>query len=301
MAKSPIDELFFELYGYYPNKAGKAYELLVAAAFNAIMKENISYDQHHRGIYSETDYQIDAVIPSEKGEKMVEAKDYSLKNRKVGRDDLQKMQGALTDLKFEKGVFASATDYTKPAKKYSDSTEKNPSHKEIDLYHIRPSTEFDEKGRINKFVINLTAVIPKFEQGQFQCAFTKNAEKQLKEDCLVDEEIICQIDRFYNENGEIDCLISEFSYNNQPILANIDDEFALGCWLLPNKYIKIKDKLYGINGMAYKIPYSRNTTTFTIENDGTPRVLIKSEDGKINKLITDTDLKKIIFKNGIAE
>ncbi len=301
MAKSPIDELFNELYGYYPNKAGQAYELIVAAAFKAITNEKIEYDKHERGIYSETDYQIDAVITSENEKKMVEAKDYTLNDRKVGRSDLQKMQGALSDLQFEKGFFASATDYTKPAKKYSDSSEKNPLQKEIDLYHIRPSTELDEKGRISKFVVDLTAVIPKFEKGEFQCAWTKNAEKELENDKLIGSDLKYKLDRFYKENGELDCFISEFSYNNQPILANIDDEFALGCWLLPNKYIKIGNKLYGINGIAYKIPYSRSTTTFTIESDGIPRVLIKSEDGKINKLITDENLKKAIFKNGIIE
>ena len=85
---------------------------------------------------------------------MVEVKDYTIDKRKVGRSDLQKLQGALTDLDFEKGVFVSATDYTKPAKKYSDGAEINPLQKEIDLFHIRPSTELDEKGRVKKFQIN---------------------------------------------------------------------------------------------------------------------------------------------------
>ena len=124
MKKSPIDNLFNELYGYYPKKAGTAYELLVAGALKIITGENIKYDQHLKGNYSETDYQLDGLNVNQN--QMIEAKDYSISNSKVGRDDIQKLQGALSDLNVDKGLFASATDYTKPAKKYSDGTIKNP-------------------------------------------------------------------------------------------------------------------------------------------------------------------------------
>src|SRR6188474_416562 len=139
MSISPIDELFKEMFGYYPNKAGQGYELIVAAAIHIVTGEQTSSNDHYRGLYSGTDYQIDAVISNEDVKHMVEAKDYTINNRKVGRGDLQKMQGALTDLDFERGVFASATDYTNPAKKYSRGTDINPIQKGIDLYHIRPS------------------------------------------------------------------------------------------------------------------------------------------------------------------
>lgn len=295
MAKSPIDELFKELYGYYPNKAGQAYELLVAAAFKAITGKQIGYDQHERGIYSKTDYQVDAVVPSDTGKNMVEAKDYTIDDRKVGRSDLQKLQGALTDLDFEKGIFASATDYTKPAKKYAAGAEINPNQKEIELYHIRPSTELDEKGRIKKFVINITMIVPDFNNGKFQYAWTKEAEDKFEKNGLMGREITMVLDRFYKENGDIDCLLMDFTHDNQPIHVNMDDEFGIGCWLLHGKYIEVEGQLYGVKGISYKIPYTRSTTTFTIEGDGKPKVLIKSDDGKINKLLTDEELRKITF------
>lgn len=295
MAKSPIDELFKELYGYYPNKAGQAYELLVAAAFKAITGRQIGYDQHERGVYSKTDYQVDAVVPSDNGKDMVEAKDYTINERKVGRSDIQKLQGALTDLDFEKGIFASATDYTKPAKKYADGAEINPNQKEIELYHIRPSTELDEEGRIKKFVINMTIIVPDFNNGQFQYAWTKEAEEKFRKDDYMDKEITMVLDRFYKQNGDIDCLLIDYTRENQPIHVNMDDEFGIGCWLLHGKYIEIEGQLYGVKGISYKIPYTRSTTTFTVEGDGKPKVLIKSDDGKINKLLTDEELKKITF------
>jgi restriction endonuclease Mrr len=118
MDKSPIDDLFYSLYKFYPNKKGRAFELLVAAAIKIITGKKVDPDKHVKGEYSKTDYQIDGILYDDKGEVMIEAKDYTARDEKVGRDDLQTMQGALTELKFIKGVFASATDFTRPARKY---------------------------------------------------------------------------------------------------------------------------------------------------------------------------------------
>lgn len=297
MAKSPIDEIFKELYGYYPNKAGQAYELLVAAAFKAITGRKIGYDQHQRGIYSKTDYQVDAVVHSDTGKDMVEAKDYTIDERKVGRSDLQKLQGALTDLEFEKGIFASATDYTKPAKKYADGAKINPNQKGIELYHIRPSTELDEEGRIKKFIINMTVIVPDFNNGEFQYIWTKEANNKFEKNGFIGRNVIMKLDRFYNENGDIDCFLADFTHDNQPIHVNMDDDFGIGCWLLHGKYVNVEENLYGLKGIEYKIPYTRSTITFTVEGGGVPKVLIKSDDGKINKLLTDKELRKITFGN----
>jgi hypothetical protein len=44
MKKPPIDELFFELYGYYPEKAGQGFEMLVAAALKLLAGRDMPYD-----------------------------------------------------------------------------------------------------------------------------------------------------------------------------------------------------------------------------------------------------------------
>lgn len=296
MRKSPIDELFFELYGFYPNKAGSAYEIIVASAIKIITGDNIKYNQHLKGIYSESDYQLDGLNVDKK--QMIEAKDYTINKKKVGRDDLQKLQGALSDLDVEKGIFASATDYTKPAKKYSESSGKNPLHKEIELYNIRESTELDEKGRINKFEITLSMITPDFKSGQMNFAWTNDAVEKFKQNGLIGKPIRIITDRFYNEDGTINCTIEDFTYDNQPIHLNIDDEFGEGCWLLPNRFIKYENILYGFKGIEYKIPYKKTDTTFTIESEGQPKILIKSEDGNVNKLLTDEQFRKLIIENG---
>lgn len=296
MKKSPIDELFYELYGFYPNKAGTAYEIIVASAIKIISGDNIKYNQHLKGTYSKSDYQLDGLNIDKK--QMIEAKDYTINKKKVGRDDLQKLQGALSDLDVEKGIFASATDYTKPAKKYSESTGKNPLHKEIELYNIRESTELDEKGRINKFVVTLSMITPDFNLAKMNFAWTNDAIEKFKQNGLIEKPIKLSTDRFYNEDGTINCLIEDFTYNNQPIHVNMDDEFGEGCWLLPNRFIKYENELYGFKGIEYKIPYKKSDTTFTIESDGQPKILIKSEDGKVNKLLTDEQFRKLTIVNG---
>lgn len=294
--KSPLDELFNDLYGYYPNKAGQAYEMLVAAAFKIITGQTLKYDQHLRGEFSDTDYQIDG-LNSDEG-KIIEAKDYTIDDRKVGRPDLQKLQGALTDLNVKGGVFASATDYTKPAKKYADSSSKNPLQKQIELYQIRPSTELDEKGRIKTFIINMTMVVPDYSNGEFNYAWTEDAIKKFTDNDLINKQIKMVLDRFYKSDGSLDCLLMDFTRENQPIHVNMDDDYGEGGWLLPNRFIKYKDELYGIKGISYKIPYTRSTTTFTIEGEGKPRILIKSDDGRVDKLITDKQFRDLTIEDG---
>jgi hypothetical protein len=298
MDKSPIDELFFTLFGHYPKKAGQAYELLVGAAIKAVTNDKVNYNKHHKGIYSNTDYQVDGELHQSDEKTMLEAKDYTIDNRKVGRGDLQKMQGALTDLDFEKGIFASATDYTKPAKKYSTSTEPNPLQKQIDLYHIRESTELDERGRIKQFIINMIVVLPDFDNGKYDFIWTEEALRKFDTNGLVGNPITLRTDRFYNQDGTFNTTLEDFTFSNQPIGNGQEDDFAEGGWVLTGLCISHEDHMYGLKGINYKIPYSKTTNTFTIDSSGTPKVLIKSEDGKINKLLTDEQLKRLTFDNG---
>lgn len=294
--KSPIDNLFFSIYGYYPNKAGQAYELLVAASLKILTGQEIKYDQHLRGTYSATDYQVDGLDINDN--KMIEAKDYTINNRKVGRPDLQKLQGALSDLEVNSGVFASATEYSRPAKKYADSSITNPMHKEIELYHIRPSTELDEEGRIKTIIIDLMITLPEFDNGIYEPKFTEKAISKFDENGLLNKPINLSIYEFYNEDKSVYYTLKDFSHNNQPILTNIADDISNGCWLLYNKYIKYNNEYYEIKGIEYKIPYIKTKETIEIHTEGTPKILIKKENGTIDKLLTDKQFKELLFKDG---
>lgn len=53
-----------------------------------------------------------------------------------------------------------------------------------------------------------------------------------------------------------------------------------------------------IDAIQYKIPTYTDVCTFSINQDGHPVLLIKSEDGSINKLFTDQQLKQYVFDGG---
>ena len=199
-AKSPIDDFFYGIYGFYPKKAGQSYELLVNAALKIVNKNSdVKYDQFREGIYSQQKYQLDGIKDEKES---VEAKDYTLRNEKVGRPDVQKQEGGLIDLPYEGGIFASATGYTRNAEKYAEGTYKNPNGKPIDLYDIRPSTEEDEKERVKTVILHFTVVYPDFNKGIFIPVFTKDAQEKLLEK-YPDGKINCLLQYVYNDDRTI--------------------------------------------------------------------------------------------------
>ena len=112
---SSIDILFEQLFGYKPKKSGEAYEIISAAVMKLFNKNcKVSHDEELRGTFSNTLYQIDVLLEHQSKKEMGEAKDYTVQGKKVGREDLQKLGGALVDLdEVSGGIFFSATDYTK--------------------------------------------------------------------------------------------------------------------------------------------------------------------------------------------
>jgi len=169
---SPIDNLYREIYGDLPAKAGTAYERFAAAALTIAQPEcDTTHDARIRGIFSDTLHQIDVLAA--KGTVVGEAKDYSDRGDKVGLSDLQKLAGALVDLPAEKGAFFSATDYTKPARKYAQATEQM-FGKATELFELRPSVESDLEGRIQKITFRMHILTPDYEHSQFAPVYTED-------------------------------------------------------------------------------------------------------------------------------
>ena len=103
---SIIDDLYYQLYGEHQTKEGQALERLSAVAFKLLEEASkVQYDQQVRAAYSQTVYQVDGLIGEGDQQVMVEAKDYTVRNDKVGRADIQKLEGALTDLDIAEGRF----------------------------------------------------------------------------------------------------------------------------------------------------------------------------------------------------
>ena len=299
MEHSPIDELYFKLFGEYPSKPGTALERLATIAYREVKAKQTAVDQRIKGSYSDSTYQIDGLAETDDGLEMIEAKDYTIRNDKVGRNDLQKLSGALLDLKdISKGVFASATDYTKPAKQYANTTPKMPNAKPIDLLDIRPSTELDEKGRIKKICIRINTITPEFEKGTYMPIFTKNGYDALQKDGLLGKPLQIQLENFYDKKKNIvntfHKLINEVS-KNIDLSSNVSQ--IKGTWITSEMYLTINNQMYELDKIDYSIPISIEEKEFTIENDGTPCLLIRSYDRKIDKLLTDEQLKKYKFND----
>ena len=263
--KSPIDNFFYNIYGFYPEKAGQAYELLANAALKIINKDSeVKYNQFRDGTYSQQKYQLDGIKDEKES---VEAKDYTLRNEKVGRPDVQKQEGGLIDLPFDGGVFASATGYTRNAVKYAEGTYKMPNGKPIDLYDIRPSTEEDEEGRVKTIVINIIAISLSFESGKFEPVFTKDStEKLLKR--FPDGRAHIKLDKIFNSDKSVFLTISNWTkrINNEAMFED-ENDLLEGEQLFPNKCILVDDNYYEILKIKYSIPIVRLTQELRVEQD----------------------------------
>lgn len=290
---SEIDELFHQLMGYYPKKAGQAYEILSAAAIGLIKAQLAEHNQFLKGSSGGRAYQIDGLL---NGDIMIESKDYTIENQKVGRSDLQKLEGALTDLpQIKEGYFTSATDYSKDAIKYAEGTETNDAQKVITTIDIRPSTLEDEQGRIITIYLTMKYLVPNYEKGKVSFIFPKEGQ-QIMEDCLRRtglKEGKCCTGVLFDKDGIFKTTIADFSRNNQPEY-DWDSEFISG--EIPiDAFIKFYDVLVPIKGISYTdVPIEKGTEKFTIEANGNATLLIKSEKLGINKLISDVELKKAI-------
>lgn len=288
--KSPIDELFYSLMGFYPTKEGAAYEIISAAAISLFEQRETRHNQFVNGL-SESLYQLDGLIENDT---MIESKDYTKRGAKVGRDDLQKMEGALTDLsEIKKGYFTSATEYTEPAQMYAEATSKNPLQKEIIPVYLRPSTKDDEKGRVNKIQIQMNVIIPDFTNGIFNILYSnKEEEAKLQKFIGASAPISLTIKEFYDFSGNVIETVENLCKEQQPKFpmdaTEVDGVFNI------KAYIKINDSLFSIKGLKYHISVLHHTETFTIESKGDAKMLIKCDRLNINKLITDLEMTNAI-------
>lgn len=294
---SEIDELYHKLVGKYPTKSGQAMERLTNAAFQIVQNVHVKHNQFIKSNYSDTEYQLDGLATTSDGnQQMIESKDYLISGNPVGRGDLQKQEGALTDLDMEKGIFSSATDYTKDAKEYAKGTHVNPRQTDIDLYHVRPSTSEDEGGRIKEIQVNLIARWPDFQNGKWEVLWTGESKQILCSQYKVGQHIEIRIDNIYDEKGVVINTLYDITtkLNKKVDLEDKSQKIIEGTVELPNGHIYVGNTMMSIEGIKYSIPIYNDSVTFVVKKDGTPAILIKSEDGSINKLLTDEELKKAL-------
>ena len=301
---SEIDDLYFILYGERQTKEGQALERLSAVAFKLLEEERrVQYDQQVRAKYSETVYQVDGLLGDDADQVMVEAKDYTVRGEKVGRADLQKLEGALTDLDISEGRFVSATDYTNRAKPYAKSTETNPKQNPITLYHVRPSTPEDEKGRLKTILVTLIAQELVLDKGEYIPIINKQFYDNNKDKLVTsDKRGSTRLSEFFDAEGNVVETIENITYQLNFILPEqFEKDYVLkGKWEFEKSTFIDLGSLgrVQIDALQYKVPTEYYECSFSIDQKGTPVLLIKSEDGSVNKLFTDQQLKQFKFENG---
>lgn len=248
-----------------------------------------------RGAFSDTLYQIDVYHQNESKNIMGEAKDYTVKGKKVGRADIQKLAGALQDLaEVHEGVFFSATDYTAPAKKYAEVS-KSMLGKGISLYNLQPSFKSDENGRIMTISITINYYLPRYDEGEYEPIFSSQGKdkvrKLIETGELAQDDIKVIIEEFYDEHGRIVTTVRELTNGN---IGGGMGNNANASFYLKGHYIDVSGHLIEIQGLTYNIPFSRSTEKIEINAQGKSKLLVKDQYGNVNKLITDEQLKGVL-------
>lgn len=291
---SPIDKVFEEIFGHSPKKNGTAFEQLAAIATHIINGGEVKHDDKLRGEFSKTLYQLDVHNKTDSTSLMGEAKDYTIRNEKVGRGDLQKLGGALPDLKnIDVGAFFSATGYTGPAKKYAKRAH-NITGKPISLYGLRPSTEVDELGRIKTIVININVIEPQLQNTKLMPHITTKGQEVINVLLKDGEEYKADMHYLYDENGNKKLSINELisqCYGD----INKETNKTHASYILKDHYISVKGVLVEIQGLEYEIPCSYYTETIRISDDSENRLALLDGDGKVLQIITDKKLREYEF------
>ncbi len=146
----------------------------------------------------------------------------------------------------------------------------------------------------------MTMHLPDYSHGRFNPCFTENGIKLLKLNGWEGKTIKLKLDFLYDSDGKVINSIEKLSRFAPPDTNWEKGFIAKACWLLFDTYLNIEGLLYPIYGIEYEIPFLCGPLKeLVIEMEGTPKIYIRSENGSIDKLITDDQMRKIKFdENG---
>lgn len=309
--KTPSDELFKQLYGFYPKKAGTSHELISTATYwHLIEKDNIAdvilenkfvESKHDVRVKDVAEHQIDGIVElnNKKGKTIsriaLEAKDHnqSNKGKNVPIDEVQKLDSTIRDIEsFEEGVFFTSTDFTSESLNFIKGLSPRKHQKNIKLYTARPSKKEDERDRINGFIIKTTV---KIQHRIIYPVLGINLVAFPALKCEYGEDL-----PIYDNNK------NQISSISQAIVAQYGEKnIPLNGFVKIRGYFPHMGNLIPIIGFAYgTVEEILNFPDREVKPDGKPVLYVKSLiDGDVDVLITDTDLKtkinKLLKRKGI--
>lgn len=299
MLQTNLDEYFETIFGYKPTKRGTGYELLVSAVLKILNDaQDITHNVVYEGKYSKDKYQIDALIENKLATIFVECKDYTERNKPTQRADVQKLAGALNNLDIDAGILVSATGFTKPAIQYSESTKLNPDAKEIELFLVRPSTEKDTEGVMLSLCVSLdletidhenSKVIPIMNIEKVQEVLKRNGYK-------VGDQYNAITNRLLKSDGTLYKYISEI-VNDKTINPSINGISSGEFYFDEDVFICIYEQLIQVDKLVYEIRHKVIHIPEFVKIEDKAVLVVKSQDGQIDRIITEKQLKSIVFNS----
>lgn len=297
--KTPSDELFKQLYGFYPKKAGTSHELISAATYwhlieneniaDVIMENKFVESKHDVRVKDVAEHQIDGIIElkNKKGKIInkiaLEAKDHyqNNKGKNVPKGEVQKLDSTIRDIEsFGEGVFFTSTDFTPESLNFIKGLSPRKHQKNIKLYKVRPSKKEDERGRIKGFIIKSTARISHRIIYPY-ISYNTVAFPALMCECGEDYPIL---DIKKNQISSI-CQAIVQQYGNE----NIPQKGVVNI----RGYLQHMGNIIPIIGFVYDtIEEVLSFPDKEVKPNGNPVLYVESLiDGNVDILLTDTDLK----------
>ena len=297
MLQTNMDEYFETIFGYKLKKRGTGYELLVGAVLKLLnATQDVTHNVIQEGKYSKDKYQIDALVKNKFATIFIECKDYTERNKPTQRADVQKLAGALNNLDINAGILVSATGFTKPAVQYSESTKLNPNAKEIELFLIRPSTEKDTEGIMLSLCVSLdletidhenSKVIPIMDIEKVQEILKRNGYK-------AGEQYNAITNRLLKSDGTLYKYISEI-VNDKTINPSVNGISSGEFYFDEDVFACIYGELIQVDKLVYEIRHKVKNIPEFIKIKDKAVLVVKSQDGQIDRIITERQLKSIVF------
>lgn len=294
-----MDVYFETIFGYKPTKRGTGYELLVGAVLKILNEsQDVTHNVIYEGKYSNDKYQIDALVENKLASIFIECKDYTERNKPTQRSDVQKLAGALNNLDINAGILVSATGFTKPAIQYSKSTKLNPNAKEIELFVIRPSTKKDSEGIMLSLCVSLdletidhenSKVIPIMDIKKVQEILKRKGYK-------AGDQYNAITNRLLKNDGTIYKYVSEIVNDNtiNPSVNGVSSgEFSFE----ENVFACFYGELVKVDKLVYEIRHKITHIPEFVKIEDKAILVVKSQDGQIDRIITEKQLKAIVFNS----
>lgn len=299
MKQKNMDTYFETIFGYKPAKRGTGYELLVGAVLKILNEsQDVTHNVICEGKYSNDKYQIDALVKNKLASIFIECKDYTERNKPTQRADVQKLAGALNNLDINAGILVSATGFTKPAIQYSESTKLNPNTKEIELFLIRPSTEKDTKGVMLSLCVSLnietidhenSKVIPIMDIKKVQEVLKRNGYK-------VGNQCNVIANRLLKSDGTLYKYISEI-VNDKTINPSVNGISRGEFYFEEDVFTRLYGELIQVNKLIYEVRHKVTCIPEFVKIEDKAVLVVKSQDGGIDRIITEKQLKSVIFNS----